>query len=95
VPSTLATLLDKYSGDWGPQNIGGKLLWEYGAITQEELDKNWGMRPYVPSEIHLADLVRILDLLTVCRQTIGSIVRETGSSATWSSVPLMEGSASR
>lgn len=91
MPPTLATVLDKYDGDWGPQNIGGRLLWEYGAVSQAELDENWGSRPDLPSKIRLPDLVRILDLLAACRQTIGAIVRENWQFRDLIERPTVEG----
>jgi hypothetical protein len=76
VPPTLATLLDQYSGDWGAQNVGGELLWEYGFLTPEQQAASTWDRPDTPTVVSRSDMVRILDLLAACNETIGSIVRE-------------------
>lgn len=76
VPPTLATLLDQYSGDWGAQNVGGELLWEYGSLTPEQQAASPWERPDTPTVVSRNDMVRILDLLAACSETIGSIVRE-------------------
>jgi hypothetical protein len=76
VPPTLATLLEQYDGDRGAQNVGGELLWEYGSFTPEQQRASRWEQPDTPTVVSRNDMVRILDLLAACSQTIGSIVRE-------------------
>jgi hypothetical protein len=76
VPPTLAFLLNQYSHYWGGENAGGELLREYGSFTPEQQATSPWERPDTPTVVSRNDMVRILDLLAACSETIGSIVRE-------------------
>jgi len=45
LPPTLLQLLDRYSGDWGPENLGGRLLMETAPDTKAKSEFWHGERP--------------------------------------------------
>ena len=76
LPQILVQILDNYSGDWGPENVGGQLMLELRAPCPVDPDGLFYRHRDIPDAVFMNRMLEISSLLENCRSAIGEIVRE-------------------
>lgn len=79
LPAVLVQILDRYSGDSGPENVGGQLMLEFGSNTERlwpTADGRFYEMSDIPTQVSTTAVLRIIELLEGCRIAIRDIVQE-------------------
>jgi hypothetical protein len=76
LPTTLVQILDRYSS-LGAENPGGPLMLEFGsnAESQQRVGRSYGFND-IPTQVSVAAVLRIIELLKSSRAAIRTIVQE-------------------
>jgi hypothetical protein len=77
LPPTLVQILDRFNGDWGPENVGGHLMLEFRmAGDDQKPDGIFYNHRDIPRAVLTDNLVKVAELLESCRGQIREIVKE-------------------
>ncbi len=77
LPASLVQILDKFNGDWGPENIGGHLMLEFGVAPEGGTrDGIFYSQRDIPRAVLAESLSNVVGLLERCRSQIREIVKE-------------------
>jgi len=76
LPQVLVQILERYSGDWGPENVGDQLILGLRAPGAVESDGLFYRHRDTPDAVFVNRMFEISALLENCRSTIRDIVRE-------------------
>lgn len=81
MPETLISILDRFNGDWGPENVSNRLTTElsrptHGKDSFDLIDERAIAHRTKKSEIFVENFLEVADALDKCRGIIAGMVRE-------------------